>query len=567
MSTSPELAYALLPYYRVGAIAHVTETSLSGPRPGFDLAITVREGTRSATLSRSVEIEQIQEFLDISAEVTRTDPALRIRGTSVQTLATSEFEPNYLPLVEVRPPDLLWRHTPVAPNVVTVDGHPYERLTPWLSLAVLEEDEFESASLLGAIRVIAPSVLPDPLEAWAWAHVHILDLPSDDVVVNTLASARQILKQHPELARGRLICPRRLRPATRYHAFCVPNYERIRRIGLGLDYNGAADALIDRGGSELLFRPHFAFEFRTGESGDFESLVTRLSGHRATGNIGIRDVSFAEPGPMVRGIRRRAEGGAAVLGIEGGLKSTETVSTPWSELGTDPFREDVATLLDASQPGGGAEDEDDDPLLLPPAFGRAHRPHRRFTDLAATDWYTAANLDPRLRATANLGYQIVERHWQEILRKAWEWGTPGGYEDLRGALGRLRAAELAKLVGDRLFEKHLAQLSVARFLQVAEAMLGRTLLVGGGTLRDRLGPRPELGAWLSDRRASSCAARSVRSGQARRVRSHRRRRWAGAQRHLHDAARRRHQRRAGEPPSDRRGARRDRWDGDDRDGG
>ena len=116
------------------------------------------------------------------------------------------------------------------------------------------------------------------------------------------------------------MCPRRLRPDAAYHAVIVPAFETGRLAGLGEPIDGVP-AQKPSWGSAGVPRPtefpvYYRWSFRTGTSGDFESLVRALVARPATETFGRRamDVSRARLRPRrwaargYRGSRRRAPG-------------------------------------------------------------------------------------------------------------------------------------------------------------------------------------------------------------------------------------------------------------------
>ena len=116
--------------------------------------------------------------------------------------------------------------------------------------------------------------LPDLGDAATWAHAQI--------ACDTSAQIAATLAAHPDRTLSRLLAPRRLHPNRGYIAAVVPTYLSGRIAGLGEDPTGHP-ALVT--GLEpawtALDMPtrlpaYYAWTFRTGEAGDFESLAQRL---------------------------------------------------------------------------------------------------------------------------------------------------------------------------------------------------------------------------------------------------------------------------------------------------
>ena len=161
----------------------------------------------------------------------------------------SNFEPNFLAHIEFYDEGFPWRYSPATPNATT------KRLAPWLALVVLSDGsqggdpEFAESGPAGGplpfVTVANPAALQPPTELGAWAHVHVngeLDVPlaidDPDNMPTALANLSRVLRDAPDSACSRVICPRHLRPSTTYHAFLVPAFETGRRAGLGIDPGG-----------------------------------------------------------------------------------------------------------------------------------------------------------------------------------------------------------------------------------------------------------------------------------------------------------------------------------------
>jgi hypothetical protein len=118
--------------------------------------------------------------------------------------------------------------------------------------------------------------LPDLGESWAWAHAQVAGSVAD-------ASPEGALRSRPDLTVSRLLCPRRLQPGTAYIACVVPAFEIGLKAGLGLPIaEGDEQRLLPswRSGpespNEMTLPVYYSWEFSTGTSGDFESLVRAL---------------------------------------------------------------------------------------------------------------------------------------------------------------------------------------------------------------------------------------------------------------------------------------------------
>ncbi len=94
-------------------------------------------------------------------------------------------------------------------------------IQPWITLAVVDVTDLEadplSASPVGTQLTIDAAQLPNPAEAWMWAHGQLLDadtVPGD-----------------PARSLSRLVSSRKLEPNRRYLACVVPVFAAGRSRG------------------------------------------------------------------------------------------------------------------------------------------------------------------------------------------------------------------------------------------------------------------------------------------------------------------------------------------------
>lgn len=284
-----------------------------------------------------------------SRVVVRTDPKSDV----------GDFEPNYFPAIEFTDADFVWQFTADiaqvigAENDTTSNGPQDVKLTPWIALIVLVSetrgDDIQAEFTEGAWSernlprhiVVDTSVLPDLAHAWRWAHMHITgeaNLSQENL--------EERLRTNPEGAVCRLLCPRRLRPGTRYTAFVVPTFKLGVLAGRGEPLDPHIDALQpawNPGEGEIELPYYYRWEFGTGMRGDFEHLV-RLLEPRRLKDLGTRDIDCTEPGfiePMVT--RPELDPPEQhYLGLEGALQALDTRYTFW---GMDAFVEIQETTL------------------------------------------------------------------------------------------------------------------------------------------------------------------------------------------------------------------------------
>ncbi|MCW5560047.1 MAG: hypothetical protein KIT22_19700, partial [Verrucomicrobiae bacterium] len=352
----------------------------------------------------------------------------------------TNFEPNYLAHIEFYDEDFCWRYTPAAPDAAK------GRLRPWIALVLLTEGEFtEGRNIqnkpLPYVDVPDLSVFPRAEELWAWAHVHVnrsLSANDGEFVSTDMAAVipklQAVLSQNPDLGYSRLLCPRKLAENTAYHAFLIPTFEAGRRAGLGLDL---ADVPATLSSWDPAARPegqsfpyYHRWFFRTGSSGDFETLVRLLVPKPVDPRVGFREMDVQEPGSNVPGLDKPELGGILKLG--GALQPPAKVPPEppdkfetWDEPFPRPLQTSLANLInlpDLYQSAG-----DPDPIIAPPLYGTWHALTKRVlterdgTPITPSDnWIHRLNLDPRFRVAAGIGTRVIQDQQEKFMDAAWE---------------------------------------------------------------------------------------------------------------------------------------------------
>ena len=211
-------------WHRIGLASAVAGTPASGGRARLPARVSL-----DAVHSADVPVDLLGP-----GDVTGLDPAEIVRSEPAD--GSSQFPPSEFPYVELRHADLPWRFTPVGPVTGSIPDpeHPADapvvqsRLQPWIALVVVPAADATVTRTAGGATVIQcpGALLPDPRDAWAWAHVQL----AGSVVGDPLAALAD-----PPQAFARLVCPIRLRPATAYIAAIVPTYAAgLAAAGLAL---------------------------------------------------------------------------------------------------------------------------------------------------------------------------------------------------------------------------------------------------------------------------------------------------------------------------------------------
>jgi hypothetical protein len=546
MDEAPIGTYTFLPWVREGLANQVG--AVTGARSTMDISVQL-SGTKvdapppaPVTVTKTVQLYGPGDVIGVdAAQISRLEPPNWV----------TNYEPNYLAAIEFYDEDFPWRYTPAAPSG--------RRLLPWLALVVLAEDgEFtEGKDMTGRplpyIRVTADlgTVFPDAGEAWAWAHTHVNDSLSANVVETDSTvvgqAIRHVIDTAPDTACSRLLCPRKLRPKTGYHAFLVPAFESGRLAGLGLDpatpFGDSSNGLTATSSSWGAYavpanRPdandfpyYHRWYFRTAESGDFESLVRLLKPRVVDSRVGQRDIDARTPAPNVTGVAEFD----GVLRMGGALKAPfATMSGPqqadytahdqWATPYPRPFQSQLAAFVNLSDSyqwvGPAANGDanlaenvqaDPDPLVTPPLYGRWHAlTERLLTDRDGhdaphrTNWVHDLNLDPRFRVAAGFGTTVVQQQQESLMAGAW-----AQIGDVLEANRRIRAAQLAKAAGRYLYDAHLkvaAAVSPAALLLKTAPVRSR-VLSAGLTVRSALQRSP-----MSTTLTSAAMRRVLRPG-------------------------------------------------------
>ncbi len=478
MSNGDKLAcYSFLPWLRQGIANNIKSNPGAGQqRASIDICLDVESDTGlKQTLTNTIQMVGPGDIVGLARRaIVREEP----RNWS------TDFEPNFLPFVEFYDEDLLWRYSPMPADKTK------HRITPWLTLVVLDESEFDAGAHPDAplpffdINGNAANLFPHATQLWAWAHVHVdKDIRSDsqgNAVSDQQAVAKleKLLEANPDVGHSRLVCPRRLQPATDYHAFLIPTFETGRMAGLGLDPDstvGALDIAWNKGQNRHPI--YHRWYFRTGERGDFEYLVRLLKPRPMDKRVGIRDMDVGDPGGGVDGIDMGADQ-PKTIGLEGALRSPDTQSTDWPKNYPEPFQQQVAGFInkadDYQQANPGT-----DPVITPPLYGRWHALRRRVslnTDSGDNPydpqrkWITEMNLDPRHRATSGLGTRVVQQNQEEYMNQAW-----GQIGEVLEANRRLKLAQFAQAASVHIYNKHFKALHPNVLFAVTQPVHGRIL--------------------------------------------------------------------------------------------
>jgi hypothetical protein len=385
-------------------------------------------------------------------DIAGMDPRMVIRTEPRES--TVNFEPNYLCGIEFDAPDFPWMFTPAAPNG--------DRLHPWVALIVLQPQvEFTLPSIapnpLPVVSVLTAEALQDLSTSWNWAHVQIT---GDDSLSDTLETA-------PGNAISRLLCPRRLDPETSYTAFLVPAFAIGVQAGLGQDVSGisTADPAWTTSTTFPLSLPYYySFDFHTSDEGDFESLVRALTPRVLPASVGQRPMDVSDPDPGI-------PSAGTPLGLDGALHSVSTVETAWNDPAKTAFQTSLQTWINQTSPptDDPANPNPTDPVIAPPIYGRWAAAIQS-VDHTVAGWENDLNLDPRNRAPAGMGTEIVQSERTALMASAWDQVA-----GVRKANQILAQAQLARAASQQLQRQHLVPAQTETLFNVTSPVFSRLL--------------------------------------------------------------------------------------------
>jgi hypothetical protein len=413
-------SFAFVPWLRRGAVRYLgAEATAQSP-----VSVTLQVGANAVT-SPALALRG-------PGDVVGFDPAAVCRIWPAN--ATTGVEPEFLALIEFDQPDLPWRYTPAA-----AAG---DQLSPWLCLIVATDGEYASPipgtadRPLGSVTITSAAALPDLAHSFAWAHAEVI---GETTVDGALAAS--LTRTSPQLIRSRILCPRALTPNTAYRAFLVPTTELGRLSGLMTPAANTPVTATAWGSPPVTLPVYYQWAFSTGEAGDFSDLVRQLTANPLPDSVAWRDMDVGD-----------VSGGVAPIGMESALT---TADHPSKDLPAADQVRVAARYASALAPTP--------PEVRPPLYGSAYIPTS-----GRPAWYADLNNDPRTRAAAGLGAQVVRQHADALLAGAWSQA-----EGLREANQQLKQWELSRELARSLWSRHAPAHSADSFLSFIAPIAAR----------------------------------------------------------------------------------------------
>jgi hypothetical protein len=430
MTKQNQTTYQFFPWAREGLYPTEDADPITGPVPapgrvGVQLSInTDARKETPATTTTKLDLYGPGEVIGIDhRQIVRTDPEPE----------TTDFEPNYFPVIEFDRPDLPWLFSPAA---ATTEG----KLRPWLCLVVVRQhpDVTITADGGGPLPILRiggdahpAAELPDLRESYAWAHVQLVQPEHSDDTANV----HDTLRSTSVNTLSRLVAPRRLQENERYYACLVPTFEPGVRAGMGQEpypgsgIHGGSDTDDQRSRvlkmawdlenppEEIELPIYYQWEFTTSSGGDFESLVHRLNPATAS-NIGIRAMDVSDPGPA--SLRIGPEEPPEVVDVEGMLRSTDLDPDTYDENRQETLRNHL-NAASALAPDTGWSTPSGKPVLGPPIYGQWPPGAVEIPEAGGRPaWLRDLNVDPRYRVVAAYGTQVVQEHQEQLMASAWD---------------------------------------------------------------------------------------------------------------------------------------------------
>lgn len=430
-----------LPWYREGFATALVGTPTTGARAALPASIKLRGSTLAASVP--AQLAGPGDVIGLDArEILRLEPYD----------GATEFEPSYFAYVELSNPDLPWRFSPFGSegNRLNDPEHPTIALQqtlvrPWLMLVVVPTSAATiSPAPPGGLPVLATDAaqLPNPAEAWAWAHVQVVTIdgqrPEDGLA-------------DPSRSLARIICPQRLSASTRYLACLVPTFA-AGRAALVTSTSGSSPlgpAWSATGPTQLPV--YLQWSFTTGQGGSFETFARRLKPTSAPISLSGVSVSTDQPGWGATGTP-----GATTM-VQGALRPFGSVeAAPDVTLG-----ESIRAAISAS--GTGLQ-------LRPPAYGQHYQGGVTAIPQGARGWLSQLNTDPSRRIAAGLAAWAVTVEQEDLVDRAWQ--QLGQAPAQGGTLSS--AVSLGAAVGASLVTRH-----VSAALMGASPPLARLARAGG----------------------------------------------------------------------------------------
>jgi hypothetical protein len=438
-----------LPWARrglAGELGHIDDGTALPARATFPVSVTVNGQ------SSNVDIDTYGP-----GDVTGLD-ITTISRTSPRRYATN-VAPDEFAAIEFGDPDLPWMFTPATAG-------PDHHLRPWLVLVVVTQTEGVAVAVdrtrpLPTLTIEAPAVpaeeLPDLSQSWAWAHAQVVTAQATDRAVDALDGA-------PGQCLSRLLCPRRLRPDTSYIAALVPAFN------LGVDAGmGRPNSTTDTGpawdlaalGDTVSLPVYYHWEFTTGPAGDFESLARLLTPMFVPDGVGQSPMFIGEAHPALPPL---SPSNGGIVSMEGALRAPGSRSGSELDERHAAWVDALTAVVDATADAASSGTASDAEAVAPPIYGEWHvNVHQIPKWKKRPRWLRDLNADPRHRAAAGLGAELIRANQEDYVDAAW---TQVG--DVLAANRLLDLSRAIAAIADRVHTRHVAGIDPIRAIALVD---------------------------------------------------------------------------------------------------
>ncbi|MFM2404224.1 MAG: hypothetical protein RL223_2104 [Pseudomonadota bacterium] len=467
------IQFQFLPWVRRGLAATLAGPDTMGALPA---QATATIGVRLDAAHAAEPLAPVAVRLQGPGDVLAIDTQLIVRTDPRP--GTTQFEPNYLAMIEFDPPDYPWLLTPARADAD-------DRLRPWLVLLVLEQAKVglprpRAGAPLPQIRIAAADAateLPPLTESWSWAHAQVLSAHG----AADREGLQADLQGDPRSHVSRLVCPRRLRPDTDYLACVVPAFEPGRLRGLGLAGDGLGPAMqtlapawTPQPAGDVVLPVYHHWTFSTGPQGDFESLARRLRTPAAWRGDAAIAAQLAAAGTAPLAVDPRLDGGEPAqaatmagalvpLGWQAAAQAAEPHARSLQAIVNTPAQR----VRDPAAPDAGPPEARLE--VKPPLYGAWHaRTHAVQRAEQPAWWLAGLNLSPAHRGAAGLGAEVVRRNQEDYADACW-----AQIGEVQQAERLLNLTRLAIEAQQALQRKHFDPQPPERLLQLMAPALPR----------------------------------------------------------------------------------------------
>lgn len=476
------MALVFLPWIRLGIGAlNTTRTKQEIDRDGN--IVVLQTARRNIEIEAKVKDKPGNLLSGIRKSFTLKGPG-EILGFSGQVISLTEpavnetsFAPNQIPYADFTDADFPWRYSLDEPDTQS-------RLRPWVLLVVLKKDEFSELPPGKSCAMISVNtgLLPDPNEAWAFAHVQISTQPGFNP-----GDIPSFVRNHPECVHARLLCMRRLQASQSYTAFLVPVYKMGVHAALELEVGDTAEFAWNPGSPAVIALPYyFRWDFSTSDAGDFEELARRIKVYDdqgvISGSIAVTDSggTIMEFGGIVQPHDKKPSDKSYNIAF------SNSAIAQFNKM-YDKQRPDISGQSGEPElfiPLYGQSHADSEQLIAPTSTGTWENPHGTYNPaydpMKSPDlWFSEVNLDRNYRYAASLGASVVRYNQDDFISRCFAMAG-----DVNEANQLIKRYKTLKYIRKNIVRRHLNTMDNIRFMHVTKNL--QKYYIGSGMAKARV---------------------------------------------------------------------------------